>query len=186
VQRRRAPAGTLTNLSGLLYHAGDAARPPSGRNRGIIEWRTPLAELASSSAAETVKIGRRIGRAARSGMVIALEGPLGAGKTTLVKGIAEALGVEEPVTSPTFTIVSEYRCLIDGGPSVLFHIDLFRIGRTEELEELGFDEILAGSGVTVIEWSEKAAAFLPDDVLTVAFSIQPDGQRTLQISGAEP
>jgi tRNA threonylcarbamoyladenosine biosynthesis protein TsaE len=141
--------------------------------------------VESHSAPETLDIGRRIGRAAGRGTVIGLEGALGAGKTTLVKGIAEALGVREPVTSPTFTIVSEYPCTLAGQPAVLHHVDLYRITTKQDLEDLGLEEILAGPGVAVVEWSEKAQAFLPDNTVRVRFTIEGDGRRTLRIAGLE-
>jgi tRNA threonylcarbamoyladenosine biosynthesis protein TsaE len=169
----------------LLYHSPDRRTAPRGRAGELTAGRTTLAELVSRNASETLEVGRKIGRGVKAGMIIALEGPLGAGKTTLVKGIAEALGIAEPVTSPTFTIISEYPCVIEQRPSVLYHIDLFRIGRAEELDELGLEDLLASDGLTVIEWSEKAAEFLPPDALCVSFRIQTGGERILSISGAE-
>ena len=139
--------------------------------------------LASHSAAETIEIGRRIGRALEPGSVIGLEGPLGAGKTTLVKGIAQALGVLEEVTSPTFTLISEYRAVMDNRPVPLYHIDLYRIGHPVELEDLGLEEILAGPGVAVIEWGEKAAFLLPEDSLRVAIGLAGDGSRRIEGAG---
>jgi tRNA threonylcarbamoyladenosine biosynthesis protein TsaE len=169
----------LTKLPPLLYHASGAAGTGA---RG----RTSLAIVESHSASETLEIGRRIGRAAGRGTVIGLQGPLGSGKTTLVKGIAEGLGVREPVTSPTFTIVSEYPCTVGGEAGVLHHIDLYRIEGAQELEDLGLEEILAGSGVTVLEWSEKAGELLPEHAAAVHFTIEDGGRRTLDISGVEP
>lgn len=109
---------------------------------------------------------------------MALEGPLGAGKTTLVKGIAEALGVAEPITSPTFTIVSEY-----AGRLPLYHVDLYRVGSHEEIELLGLEELLYGSGVSVVEWSDKAPELFVDP-LTVALSITGPNERLVRITGS--
>jgi tRNA threonylcarbamoyladenosine biosynthesis protein TsaE len=112
------------------------------------------------------------------GSVVALEGPLGAGKTTLVKGIALALGIVEPVTSPTFTLISEYE-----GTMPLYHMDLYRIGSMEEFELLGVEEMLYGDGVCCIEWAEKALPLFPKDHVSVRLGISPDGGRTLSLEG---
>lgn len=145
--------------------------------------RTQLAVLVSRSAADTIDIGKRVALSLSPGTVVGLEGPLGAGKTTLVKGIARALGVVEEVTSPTFTLISEYPAVLGGRPVPLYHIDLYRIAHTGELEDLGLDEILAGPGLAVIEWSEKAAAFLPEDSIRVSIGIGLDGARRVEITG---
>jgi tRNA threonylcarbamoyladenosine biosynthesis protein TsaE len=139
--------------------------------------------LASRSSEDTVDIGRRIGRSLAPGSVVGLEGPLGAGKTTLVKGIAQALGVLEEVTSPSFTLISEYRGCVGEVRFVLYHVDLYRIGHPMELEDLGLDEFLAGPGVTIIEWSEKAAAFLPEDSIRVSITLGAEGERRLAVTG---
>ena len=112
--------------------------------------------IQTFSAEETLSVGRRIGRFLTPGMILGLCGDLGAGKTCLVKGIAEGLGIApETVTSPTFTLVAEhYR-----GRVPLYHIDLYRLEGLEG-EELGYEEYLFGQGVTVIEWFP----FLPKDV----------------------
>jgi len=111
--------------------------------------------------------------------VLALSGALGAGKTTFAKGVAQALGVQEDVTSPTFTIVSEYPGRLD-----LFHADLYRIGSPEELELLGFDEIISNDGVIIIEWPEKAIR-LPEDTVRVTLSIGQDDSRRITIEGVD-
>ena len=113
----------------------------------------------------------------KSGSVVTLEGSLGAGKTTFAKGIGRALGIDEPITSPTFTILSVYE-----GALVLNHFDLYRISHPEELEMLGFSEILYGDGVTLIEWSDRADE-LPDDVIRVVIVIERDNSRTIRIEG---
>ncbi len=124
-------------------------------------------------------LGRRIGARLASRQVVALDGTLGAGKTTLVKGIAEALGVEEPITSPTFTILSEY-----SGSLPLHHADLYRIGSSEELELLGFDELLDRDGVTVVEWSAKART-LPRGTIHISISIDGEGRRLIEVDGLD-
>lgn len=140
-------------------------------------------ELVSKSPEETIRIGRRIGEKAEPGAVIALEGALGSGKTTLVKGIAGALQIEEQVTSPTFTIISQYRGLKEGCPVELYHIDLYRIRQAPELEQLGLEEILDGQGISVIEWSEKAEGILPEDCVHVRMLLTAEGERIIRIRG---
>jgi tRNA threonylcarbamoyladenosine biosynthesis protein TsaE len=110
--------------------------------------------------------------------VIALSGPLGSGKTVFTKGIAKSLGITEEITSPTYTIVSEY-----SGDLILYHMDLYRTETDFELEHLGINEFLFGQGVTVIEWSEKAAAFLPEETIFVTIKIQDNETRSIHISG---
>ncbi len=104
---------------------------------------------------------------------------MGAGKTTFAKGVAQALGVQEEVTSPTFTIVSEY-----AGRLELYHADLYRIGSPEELELLGFDDIISNDGVMVIEWPEKVVR-LPPSAIRVTLSICEDETRRITIEGAD-
>ena len=134
----------------------------------------------TASAEETLALGRELAAALRPGDVIALSGMLGAGKTTLVKGVAAGLGVTEPVTSPTFTLIQEYE-----GRLPLYHIDLYRIKAEDELQELGLEEYLYGRGVTLIEWPEKAAAYLPPHTLAVAVTVQEGGRREFVMEGKD-
>ena len=130
----------------------------------------------SSSPEETEAIGALIAATIGPGSIVVLKGSLGSGKTVLVKGIAKALGITEPVTSPSFTIVSEYR-----GEVLLRHIDLYRTGSDEELELLGFDELTDGSAVAVIEWGEKAGYFVPNPDITVEIRIEDGRQRIIEV-----
>lgn len=113
----------------------------------------------------------------KPGAVVTLDGSLGAGKTTFAKGIGEALGIQEPIKSPTFTILSVYE-----GTMILNHFDLYRISHVEELETLGFTEPLYSGGITLIEWSDRADE-LPDDRIAVTLHIEPDYSRTITIRG---
>jgi len=107
----------------------------------------------SHSPAETEALGERWGRDAQCGLVVALSGDLGAGKTQLVKGIARGLGVASRVHSPTFTLVNEY----GGGRLRLFNLDLYRLETREQIVGAGLEEYLRPEGVTVIEWAERLA-----------------------------
>jgi tRNA threonylcarbamoyladenosine biosynthesis protein TsaE len=135
------------------------------------------------SPRETVALGTELGRRLQRGDIVALHGPLGAGKTTLVKGIARSLAIEDPVTSPSFTLIAEYDGARDGLPVVLYHVDLYRISHEQEIEDLGIEEILGGSGIYVIEWAEKAAEFLPDSAIQVDIGLLEGENRSVEIDG---
>lgn len=134
--------------------------------------------LESRSPEETFRLGEAIGRALRGGEVIALTGQLGAGKTHLVKGIAAGNGLDDPrrVTSPTFVLVNEYL-----GRLRLFHLDLYRLSGAAELQALGFDEMIGPGSAAVIEWADRAAEALPDDVLDVEISVVGELARRFRI-----
>ncbi len=110
-----------------------------------------MATLISHSAAETEALGEKFGRAAQLGLVIALSGDLGAGKTQFVKGLARGLGISARVHSPTFTLVNEY----GGGRLKLFHLDLYRLETPAQILSAGVGEFLSPDGVSVIEWAER-------------------------------
>ncbi|MBW2056543.1 MAG: tRNA (adenosine(37)-N6)-threonylcarbamoyltransferase complex ATPase subunit type 1 TsaE [Deltaproteobacteria bacterium] len=131
--------------------------------------------MESHGAAQTRKIGRLLGRLLQPGCVVALRGELGSGKTEFVKGLACGLGVEKssPVSSPSFVLVNEYP-----GRLPLYHLDLYRLSGSRDLEEIGLDEYLYGSGVTVIEWAEKAGPFLPPQHIWIDIEwAGPSGRR---------
>lgn len=112
---------------------------------------------------ETEKFGLKLGSILRGGEVICLIGDLGAGKTTLTKSIAIALGVKDYVTSPTFTLINEYK----GANFPLYHFDVYRLEGVEDILDLGFEEYFYSKGVTIIEWGNKIEKALPEDVLTI-------------------
>ena len=130
----------------------------------------------------TEQLGRDLVSKLGPGTVIALSGPLGSGKTVFVRGVARGLGIDEPVTSPSFTIVSEY-----SAPIPLVHVDLYRTGSDEELELLGLDDILDRAAIIAIEWAEKAESFLADGAPTIVrVALRIDGdEREITIAGAE-
>jgi tRNA threonylcarbamoyladenosine biosynthesis protein TsaE len=123
-------------------------------------------------------LGEQIARILNKGAVVALRGPLGAGKTCLTKGIARGLGITEAVTSPTYTIISEYQ-----GPCPLYHIDAYRLEGDDDFAALGGEEILYGEGISVVEWSEKIPASLPENALFIDIDIISGGARSIRISG---
>jgi tRNA threonylcarbamoyladenosine biosynthesis protein TsaE len=132
----------------------------------------------STSLQETLSIGKALAKAMKPGTVISLSGPLGAGKTALVKGIAKGLGIKEEITSPTFTIVSIYE-----GDLPLYHVDLYRIHELNELYDIGLEEIMYNDGITAIEWPEIACSLLPEHTITVDIQIQKHGIRKIHIQG---
>jgi tRNA threonylcarbamoyladenosine biosynthesis protein TsaE len=132
--------------------------------------------ITTRSADETRQAGATLGATLRPGDLVILVGDLGAGKTTFVKGVAEALGVSEPVTSPTFTIVQEYE-----GRVPLAHVDVYRLERVQELHDLGFDELLEGR-VVVVEWGDTVEAALPPDLLEVRITADGDDVRVIELA----
>ena len=121
-----------------------------------------MLELFSNSAEDTINIGKKIGSSLTKGTVIAFKGTLAAGKTTLTKGIAEALEIDEVITSPTFTLVSEYE-----GKLPLYHFDVYRIGSSDEMYDIGYEDYINGEGVCIIEWANLIEDILPDEYLHI-------------------
>jgi len=132
--------------------------------------------FVTSSPEETVELGKKIGSLLKSGDVIAMQGTLAAGKTTITKGIAAALGVDDTITSPTFCLISEYQ-----GKMPLYHMDVYRLNGAEDFAELGTDEMIYGNGVSVIEWSEKIMTELPKKTILLRITPQEDGTRLIEI-----
>lgn len=121
-----------------------------------------------------MEYGMRLGSELAPGVVIALTGELGAGKTTLAKGIAKGLGVTDEITSPTFTMINEYT----SGRLPLSHFDVYRLGEGEAalvgMEELGYEEYFFGDGVTIVEWADLVEQLLPEDAIRISLSYGPD------------
>ncbi len=130
-----------------------------------------ILELTSHSPEETQRIGAALGACAQPGDVLLLCGDLGAGKTCLTQGIAKGLDVEGYVRSPTFVLVT-----IHEGRLPLYHIDIYRLDHVAEVIDLGLDEYLAGDGVSVIEWADKAPEAFPEDRLRVTLDSPADTQ----------
>ena len=112
---------------------------------------------------ETRELGKRAGELAGPGTVIALDGDLGVGKTVFTQGFAAGLGIEEPVNSPTFTILQVY----EEGRLPLYHFDVYRIGDVEEMDEIGYEDCFYGDGVCLVEWAERIREILPEQVCRV-------------------
>ena len=129
----------------------------------------------TESAEQTLGLGEKIGSFLRPGDIIALQGTLAAGKTTITKGIARALGITEDITSPTFTLISVYE-----GRVPLYHMDVYRLEGSADFSDLGAEEMLYGSGVCVIEWSEKIMDELPSRTIVIKLSTENE-KRTVTI-----
>ncbi len=133
--------------------------------------------MTSQSPEETRVIGRVLGEQAAAGDIYLLTGELGAGKTCLTRGILNGLGSTELVRSPTFVLIAEYQ-----GRIPLYHMDLYRIGSVEQVEDLGFDEYLEGDGLTVVEWADNVPGVFPDDALRVQLDFVSEGERRLTLT----
>ena len=125
---------------------------------------------------DTINFGRILGRLLNAGDVLALQGTLAAGKTQLTKGIAQGLDISEAVTSPTFTIISEYY-----GRLPLYHMDVYRLSSPEDFLDLGVEDMLYGRGVC-IEWSEKIMSELPARTILIHINTEKDSSRTITIT----
>ncbi len=134
--------------------------------------------FCSKSPGETVRFGCRLGKKLSSGTVVALTGNLGSGKTTLIQGLAKGLGVSKgTVKSPTFVLFHIYK-----GRIPVYHFDLYRLGKSAELEDIGFSEFVSdGKAVSVIEWAERARALLPKDLLTIHLKDTGENTRELRL-----
>jgi tRNA threonylcarbamoyladenosine biosynthesis protein TsaE len=130
----------------------------------------------SKSPSETIRFGKQIGRLLQRGEVVALTGELGAGKTQLIKGLAQGAGVRRSayVSSPSFTLINEYK-----GSIPFYHIDLYRLKKEKEAEDLGLEEYFRGEGITAIEWADRITSLLPEDHLRI--HIYYTGKKTRSI-----
>ncbi len=139
-----------------------------------------LFKIISASAEETLVIGESIGKRLKRGSIAALEGGLGTGKTQLTKGIALGLGIDEEITSPTYTIISEY-----DGPLPLYHIDAYRLKGSDDFINIGAEELLYGGGVCVIEWSNIVEDLLPEETIFINIEILERGERLITVKGID-
>ena len=138
-------------------------------------------EYITNSPAETEAVGAALARVLTPGTVIAYEGDLGAGKTAFTRGLARGLGAKDRVTSPTYTIVNEYL----GGRMPLFHFDMYRLGSSDELFDIGWEDYLVRGGVCAVEWSENVDDVLDSDTIRVDIRRgESDDQRRITITNA--
>jgi tRNA threonylcarbamoyladenosine biosynthesis protein TsaE len=152
------------------------SRPPGPAGPGRPARPTHDIDVISHSLDQTRRIGMRLAALLAPGDLILLDGPFGAGKTTFTQGIARGLDVgSDYVTSPTFTLINEYE-----GRLPLYHVDLYRLDTVQQVEELGLLDYVAGDGVTVIEWPERATGLLPGEHLTVYLSDITETKRALR------
>lgn len=137
-------------------------------------------QFLSHSTQETEAIGEELAQKLRGGDVLAFTGSLGMGKTAFTRGLARGLGCRGRVTSPTFTIVNEYE-----GRTPLFHFDMYRLGSSDELFDIGWDDYLAHGGVCAVEWSERVSDALPEDTIFVdiARTDEHEDWRTITVTG---
>jgi len=119
--------------------------------------------IETRSAEETFALGKRLGAGATEGQIFTLVGDLGVGKTVFTQGIAEGLGIDEPISSPTFTIVQVY----EEGRLPFYHFDVYRIGDISEMDEIGFEDYIYGEGVSLIEWANLIEEILPDNCIQI-------------------
>ena len=139
-------------------------------------------EIITQSPAETAAIGEALAGCLRDGDVVLLHGDLGAGKTTLAKGIASALGVEDVVSSPSFSLVNEYDTRLAAAVTRLYHLDLYRLRSEDDLASIGFDDFMAlADGIALVEWPERASTALPERFLLVEIETVRAGSRRLRI-----
>ena len=144
-----------------------------------------LTEKISKSEDETIRAGESFASGLKPGAVIALKGPLGAGKTYFVKGIARALKIKEIITSPTYTIINEYAGLLNEKPLLLFHIDAYRLSGDEDFAGTGAAEFIAGEGITVIEWSDLIPRSIPENAISVSIEINGPNSRIIKVNGTQ-
>jgi len=134
--------------------------------------------ILTKSPEDTVLLGERIARSLKPNDVVAITGELGASKTTLIQGVAKGLGINNWITSPTFTLINEFT-----GKLNLYHVDLYRIDSVADAEDIAIEEYFNKGGVTVIEWAEKIGPILPAGTVEIKISIVSDNERSLEIKG---
>jgi len=141
-------------------------------------------EFTTQSGAETIEVGRKLAALLAPPQLLILRGDLGTGKTTLVKGIAEALDAAEAdeVTSPTFTLLHEYGGARDGKPVKLFHLDVYRLEGEHQLETLGLDELLTPDALVLVEWGEKFKSILKKATGEIAITTTGGDARRITVT----
>lgn len=134
--------------------------------------------ILSKSTDQTIKVGERLAKHLHKGDILCLEGELGSGKTTLIKGVAKGLKIaSEKVTSPTFVLMNAYE-----GRLPLYHFDLYRLEEIHEISSIGYEDFLYGHGVAVIEWAERLGNLAPKEYLRVELKHQGENERLIKLS----
>ncbi len=131
----------------------------------------------TNNSEETIGLGQKLGALLEKGSIVGFFGNLGSGKTTMIKGVTQGLEVKELVKSPSFVVVTEYQ-----GKLPVYHIDLYRINKLNELPEIGFEQYLYGEGVSLIEWADRAETSLPDNTIKINIEIINHNQRKITIT----
>lgn len=134
-----------------------------------------IQQIKTESSEETLGLAKKLGQHLEAGNVITLEGQLGTGKTVFAKGIARGLGIKDQITSPTFTMIKEYE-----GEIPLYHMDVYRLEHSEE--DLGFPEYFYGNGVTIVEWAQFIADYLPEERLQVKINYIDENMRLISFT----
>ena len=133
--------------------------------------------IETNSPEETYAFGKKLGMEAQAGQVYCLNGDLGVGKTVFTQGFAAGLGIQEPVNSPTFTIVQEY----DDGRLPLYHFDVYRLGEAEEIYEVGYEDYLNSNGILLIEWANIIESELPKEYIEVKLNYHGEDTREVEL-----
>ena len=140
-----------------------------------------MEKIITNSEQETIELGKRIAMQLKKGDIICMKGDLGAGKTTLTKSIAKNLGIDEYVTSPTFAIINEYQ-----GELPLYHFDVYRIEKPEDMYELGFEDYFYGEGICIVEWANLIEGLIPQGCIWIEIDYgSNDGERVILIDGID-
>ena len=149
------------------------------------EEASSILDIISHSAAQTQRLGVRLGKLLRGGELILLDGQLGTGKTTFTQGLAQGMGITENINSPTFTLLKEYLSSGEqpGAPQglgpALYHFDLYRLDDPEEIIELGFEDYFYSTGICVVEWADKADLLWPSERLRIRMKMMSETKRGL-------
>ena len=135
-----------------------------------------ISRMVTHSENETELFGEKFGVTLKPGDVVAITGELGSGKTCLIRGICRGLEVSERISSPTFILIHEYR-----GRISVYHADMYRIHKIEELEELGFSDIISGNGIVLIEWADRVPGIIPENAVSIHLSVVGENKRKLEL-----
>ena len=138
-------------------------------------------KIITSSQKQTKGLGNKLAKKLRRGSLVALCGSLGSGKTTMIKGICQGLGVKELVRSPCFVIMTQYK-----GKLPIYHFDLYRLKNPDELHTIGYEEYFYGDGICLVEWAEKAEYYLPERRIDVFLKIISEAKREIKIKEVKP